>query len=154
WNASTYNHILLVPAILAWLVQLRWAELARIAPEAWCPGLAWLGGGVLSWLAGSAADINRIAQVGAVAALQGAVATLLGARASAGLRLPLGCRCVPVPFGDEIVPGRQTSRASLAVALTHASGVPAFIQGIFIDPPAGLFEVAEAGSGVRFLVAM
>ena len=154
WNASTYNHILLVPAILAWLVQLRWAELARIAPEAWCPGLAWLGGGVLSWLAGSAADINLIAQVGAVAALQGAVATLLGARVSAGLLFPLGYMFFLVPFGDEIVPGLQTITAELAIALTHASGVPAFIDGIFIDTPAGLFEVAEACSGVKFLVAM
>src|SRR5690606_13668824 len=59
-----------------------------------------------------------------------------------------------VPFGDEIVPGLQTITAELAIALTHASGVTAFIDGIFIDTPAGLFEVAEACSGVKFLVAM
>src|SRR5439155_24648513 len=39
-------------------------------------------------------------------------------------------------------------------ALVHLSGIPATIDGVFIDTPAGLFEVAEACSGVMFLVAM
>src|SRR5687768_671118 len=59
-----------------------------------------------------------------------------------------------VPFGDEMVPALQAVTAEMAVALTHASGVPAVIDGVFIDTPAGLFEVAEACSGVKFLVAM
>ncbi len=42
----------------------------------------------------------------------------------------------------------------MAVALTHASGVPAQIDGVFIDTPVGLFEVAEACSGAKFLIAM
>jgi exosortase len=59
-----------------------------------------------------------------------------------------------VPFGDEIVPALQAITAEMAVALTHVSGIPATIDGVFIDTPAGLFEVAEACSGVKFLVAM
>ncbi|MDP3677015.1 MAG: archaeosortase/exosortase family protein [Novosphingobium sp.] len=35
WDTSTYNHVLLVPAILAWLVALRRHELARLIPEGW-----------------------------------------------------------------------------------------------------------------------
>jgi hypothetical protein len=58
WNASTYNHILLVPPILVWLVKLRWAELARLAPQAWWPGLAVLAAGLLVWLGGTIAGIN------------------------------------------------------------------------------------------------
>jgi len=34
------------------------------------------------------------------------------------------------------------------------AGIPAHIEGIFISTPTGYFEVAEACSGVRFLVAM
>jgi exosortase/archaeosortase family protein len=59
-----------------------------------------------------------------------------------------------VPFGDEIVPPLQDVTARMAVALTQASGVPASITGVFIDTPVGLFEVAEACSGVKFLIAM
>ena len=66
WNASTYNHILLVPLVLAWLVRQRWSELAKLAPRAWWPGLAILAGGVLVWLAGTALGINTASQLGAV----------------------------------------------------------------------------------------
>jgi exosortase A len=154
WDASTYNHILLVPLILAWLVRQRWPELSKLAPQAWWPGLLLVAGGALVWLGGTAAGINTASQLGAVVMLQGAVAALLGPRVIAGLLFPLAYMFFLVPFGDEMVPALQAITARLAVALTHASGVPAVIDGVFIDTPVGLFEVAEACSGVKFLVAM
>ena len=154
WDASTYNHILLVPLILAWLVRQRWPQLARLTPGAWWPGLALLAGGALAWLAGTTLAINTLSQLGAVAMLQAAVVVLLGPRVAAGLLFPLGYMVFLVPFGDELVPALQALTADMAVALTQASGVPATIDGVFIDTPAGLFEVAEACSGVKFLVAM
>lgn len=154
WDASTYNHILLVPLILAWLVRQRWPELARLAPQAWWTGLAVLACGFLAWLAGSALSINTLSQLGAIVLLQAAVLLFLGPRVVAGLLFPLGYMFFLVPFGDELVPALQALTADMAVALTQASGVPATIDGVFIDTPAGLFEVAEACSGVKFLVAM
>jgi exosortase A len=154
WNASTYNHILLIPPILGWLACQRWAELVRLAPQGWWPGLGCMVVSLLVWLAGASSGINLISQLGAVMVLQASVAALLGPRVVAGLLFPLAYMVFLVPFGDEIVPLLQTITAKLAVALTHASGVPAQIDGFFIDTPAGLFEVAEACSGVKFLVAM
>jgi exosortase A len=154
WNSSTCNHILLIPPILAWLVRLRWPELARLRPRAWWPGLAWLGAGLLAWGLGTAASINLLAQLGAVMLIQAAVAVLLGPRVAAGLLFPLAYMVFLVPFGEEIVPPLQDVTARMAVALTQASGVPASITGVFIDTPVGLFEVAEACSGVKFLIAM
>jgi len=154
WDASTYNHILLVPPILAWLVRLRWPELIRLAPQAWWPGLVAVAAAMIVWLAGGVTAINLVAQLGAVLMLQAAVAAVLGPRVTAGLLFPLGYMLFLVPFGDEIVPALQAITADLAVSLTLASGVPAVVDGIFIDTPAGLFEVAEACSGVKFLVAM
>ena len=52
-----------------------------------------------------------------------------------------------VPFGDEIIPPLQAITAEIAIALTLWSGVPAQIDGIYIDTPVGLFIVAEACSG-------
>jgi exosortase A len=154
WNSSTCNHILLIPPILIWLVRLRWPELARLRPQAWRPGLAWFGAGLLAWGLGTAANINLVAQLGAVMLLQAAVAVLLGPRVVAGLLFPLAYMIFLVPFGDEIVPPLQQITARMAVALTQASGVPASITGVFIDTPVGRFEVAEACSGVKFLIAM
>jgi exosortase A len=154
WNSSTCNHILLIPPILAWLVRLRWPELRKLQPQAWWPGLAWLGVGLLTWGLGRAAGVNLVAQLGAVAIVQSAIATVLGPRIVFGLLFPLAYMVFLVPFGDEIVPPLQAITAKMAVALTQASGVPASISGVFIDTPVGRFEVAEACSGVKFLVAM
>lgn len=154
WNSSTCNHILLIPPILVWLVRLRWPELARLRPQAWWPGLAWLAIGLLTWGMGTAGNINLIAQLGTVMTVQSAVALLLGPRIVVALAFPLAYMVFLVPFGDEIVPPLQTLTAHMAVALTQASGVPASISGVFIDTPVGRFEVAEACSGVKFLVAM
>ena len=154
WDSSTYNHILLIPPILAWLVRIRWRELERLTPQAWWPGFALLAVGLAAWLAGTSAGVNLVSQLGAVVLLQAAVAVLLGPRVSMGLLFPLAYMLFLVPFGDEIVPALQMITAKLAIGLTHLSGVPARIDGVFIDTPAGLFVVAEACSGVKFLVAM
>jgi exosortase A len=154
WNSSTYNHILFVPAIVAWLVMLRSPELARLAPKAWWPGLLFVAGACFLWLLGSISGLNLARQLGAVALLQGAVLTLLGPRVTSGLLFPLSYMLFLVPFGDELVPALQLITAKLTVGLIHLSGVPAVVDGVFIDTPVGLFEVAEACSGVKFLVAM
>jgi exosortase A len=154
WDISTYNHILLVPPILAWLVRMRWPELAKLAPRAWRAGLLLVAAAAAAWLTGRVLGVNTLSQLGAVAMLQAAVAALLGPRIVAALLFPLAYMGFLVPFGDEIVPALQSITAKIAVALTHASGVPASIDGVFIDTPVGLFEVAEACSGVKFLVAM
>ena len=79
---------------------------------------------------------------------------LLGPQVGAGLTFPLAYMAFLVPFGDELIPVLQTITAKLTIALVHLSGIPAQIDGVFIHTPAGLFEVAEACSGVKFLIAM
>ncbi len=153
WNIDTYNHLLLMPPILAWLVLLKADELARITPRAYAPGLVLVLAGLGLWSAGRASGINLLAHAGAVGMVQGAVVAVLGLRASLLLALPLAMAAFLVPFGDEIIPPLQTITAEIAVTLTHWSGVPARIAGLHIDTPAGLFIVAEACSGVKFLIA-
>ena len=154
WNIDTYSHILIVPFIIVWLVSLRREILSRIEPRAWVPGLVLVAGALTLWLVGRITEINLIAQAGAVAALQAAAVAMLGPRATTALLLPLGFMVFLVPFGDEIIPQLQMITADIAIALTQWSGIPAHIDGIYIDTPVGMFIVAEACSGVKFLVAM
>jgi exosortase A len=154
WNIDTYNHILLVPLIIVWLVRVKADELRALEPQPWLPGLLLVAMGLGLWLTGRITQINLIAHAGAVGALQAAVVTALGLRASLLLALPIGLGAFLVPFGDEIIPQLQFITAEIAVALTHASGIPAIVDGIYIDTPVGLFIVAEACSGVKFLIAM
>ncbi|WP_305096198.1 exosortase A [Croceibacterium aestuarii] len=154
WDVSTYNHILLVPPIIGWLVLQRASLLGQLEPSAWWPGLVMVAGALFLWLLGTISGLNSASQFGAVLALQAASLALLGPRIVAALLFPLAYMLFLVPFGDELVPALQLITAKLTIALTHLSGVPAQIEGVFIDTPAGLFEVAEACSGVKFLIAM
>ncbi|WP_338245167.1 exosortase A [Aurantiacibacter hainanensis] len=154
WDISTYNHILLVPVIIAWLVWQRSSELARLAPQAWWPGLVLVAGTLFAWLLGDISGTATISHLGLVAAMQAMVVALLGPRVAWALLFPLGYGLFLVPLGEELVPALQSITADITIALTHASGIPAIIDGVFIDTPAGLFEVAEACSGVKFLIAM
>lgn len=154
WTVSTYNHVLFVPPIVGWLVWNRRRELARLTPQAWGPGLVLLAGALFLWLLGTLAGFNSASQLGAVLALQATVPALLGPRVAAGLVFPLAYMLFLVPFGDELVPALQMVTADIVIWLTRISGIPTHIEGVFIDTPVGLFEVAEACSGVQFLVAM
>ena len=154
WNISTYNHVLFVPLIVGWLIYTRWDQLSQLVPSAWWPGLIPLAGALFLWLLGSIAGVNTASQLGAVVALQAVIVTILGLRVALALAFPLAYLIFLVPFGDELVPALQMITAKLVIALTEWSGIPAVIDGVFIDTPVGLFEVAEACSGVKFLIAM
>lgn len=154
WNSSTYSHILLVPVISAWLLWQRRAAVAQVPPRAAWIGVPALAVAVLGWVLGSFAGFDLLRQAGAVAMLPASALLLLGPQACVALLFPLAYLGFLMPFGDELVPPLQTITAKLTIALVQLSGVPAVIDGVFIDTPAGLFEVAEACSGVKFLIAM
>ena len=154
WNSSTFNHCLLIVPVIGWLVWLRWEELAQLHPRCWLPGLVWIAGGAFVWLVGDAASVALFRQIGLIVMLQGTVPALLGPQVARGLIFPLFYMAFLVPIGEELVPPLQTLTAAMAMALLKLAGVPAQIDGIFITTPAGYFAVAEACSGVKFLVAM
>ncbi|HEY6868358.1 MAG TPA: exosortase A [Novosphingobium sp.] len=154
WNSSTYNHVLLVPPILGWLVWQRWPGLQRLDPSPWWPGLVLFGAAVFLWVLGAFAGFSLVRQAAVVGMAGSSVLALLGPRIGAGLAFPLAYMAFLVPFGDELIPLLQTVTAQLTIALVRLSGVSAVIDGVFIDTPAGLFEVAEACSGIKFLIAM
>ena len=154
WNSSTFNHSLLILPIIWWLVDQRKSELAKISPQACSPALAWIAAGAFGWLLGDAAGVALARHAGLVIMLQGAVALLLGPNAVRGLMFPLFYSFFLIPFGEEFVPALQTVTAKMCMWLLGLSGIPAHIEGIYISTPTALFRVAEACSGVKFLVAM
>ncbi len=154
WTSSTYSHCLLIVPILGWLVWLRADELAKLTPRCWLPGLLWVLGGAALWFVGDAASVALFRQLGLIVMLQGLVPALLGPQVARGLLFPLFYSLFLVPFGEELVPPMQMLTADMAMVLLRLFGIPAHIEGIFITTPGGLFAVAEACSGVKFLVAM
>lgn len=154
WTSSTFSHCLLLLPIIGWLVWLRAEALAAMTPHGWAPGLLWVGVGALAWLLGEAAGVALARQAGLILMLQGMVPTLLGLNVTRALLFPLAYSLFLIPFGEELVPPMQMLTADMAMGLLRLFGIPAHIEGIFITTPVGLFAVAEACSGVKFLVAM
>jgi exosortase A len=154
YYSSTFNHCLLIVPLIGWLVWQRWPELRQVAPAAWTPGLLLVAAGACAWLLGEAGGLSLARHAGLVFMLQGAVVACLGKAVARGLLFPLAYALFLIPAGEELVPPMQTLTAKMSMVLLGLSGVPAHIEGIFITTPTGLFQVAEACSGVKFLVAM
>lgn len=154
WTSSTFNHCLFIPPIIAWLVWQRWPALRELTPRGWMPGLFVVSAGAAAWLLGDASSAAIARHLGLILMLQGAVIAILGPEIARGLTFPLAYMLFLIPAGEELVPPLQTLTAKMCMVLLGLAGIPAHIEGVFITIPNGWFEVAEACSGVKFLVAM
>ncbi|MDP9414647.1 MAG: exosortase A [Pseudomonadota bacterium] len=153
-ESATFNHCVLILPIIGWLVWQRLPELQQIVPSAWASGLGIVAVGALAWLLGFAGGVALARHAGVVLMLQGAVIACLGRDLARALAFPIFYALFLIPAGDQLVPPLQTLTAQMSMVLLGLVGVPAHIEGIFITTPTGYFEVAEACSGVQFLIAM
>jgi exosortase A len=154
WTNTTFGHCLFIAPVLAWLVWQRRAELAALKPVAWWPGLPLVFVGGIGWLLGDAASVALARHLGLVMMLQGAVVTVLGPNVARGLLFPLCYAVFMVPFGEGMEAPLQTLTVEMVMPLLHLFGVPAAVDGVLITIPNGYFEVAEACSGAKFVIAM
>jgi exosortase A len=153
-ESETFNHCALILPIIFWLVWQRLPELRRLEPAAWAPGLLLVAAGAGAWLLGEAGGAALARHGGLVLMLQGSVIACLGRDVSRGLAFPIFYAIFLAPAGDELVGPMQTLTARMCMFLLGVVGLPAHIEGVFITTPTGYFEVAEACSGVQFLIAM
>ena len=154
WNATTYGHCLLVAPIIAWLVWQRRGEVGQLAPTGWWPGLAVVAIGGVGWLMGEAGSASFARQFGLVVMLQGAVVTILGHVVARGLAFPLLYAFFLVPFGESLEPPLQQVTVAIVMPLLDVVGIPATSNGVMIHAGRYYFEVAEACSGTKFVIAM
>jgi exosortase A len=154
WTNTTFGHCLFVAPVIAWLVWQRKRELAEVVPGGWWPGLALVAAGGASWVVGDAAGVALFRHAGLIVMLQGAVVSVLGPNVARALLFPLAYMIFLVPFGEFFEGPLQDITVRMVMPLLHLSGVPATVDGVLITTPNGYFEVAEACSGAKFLIAM
>ncbi|MEH6825914.1 MAG: exosortase A [Motiliproteus sp.] len=153
WRSDTYAHGMLVPFISAWLIWRNKHRLQQVPlSSSWLAVAALIIGGLV-WLIGVAADIAVLHQLAAVGVLIVLAPALLGLRLSLALLFPLLYLLFMVPFGEELTPALQQVTAEITVQALRLSGIPVYINGLFIEIPTGRFVVAEACSGIRYLIA-
>lgn len=154
WNSATFGHCLLIPPILAWLMWQRREGLVQLVPRPWLPAIGLMLAGGLGWLLGELAGVALVRHAAVVVLLQASVLAVFGLTVARALAFPLFFALFMIPAGEQLVPYLQDLTARFCVAMLELFDVPAFLDGVFISIPNGDFEVAEACSGVRFLIAM
>lgn len=153
-TGDAYGHCLLVGPIVAWLVWQRRGGLVRLTPQGWAPGLLLVACGGAGWWLGEAASGNVAQHLGLVLMLEGAAVALLGPNVARALLFPLGYALFLVPFGAWLDPPLQAVTVAVVMPLLDLVGVPAVSDGVVIHAGRYWFEVAEACSGAKFVLAM
>ncbi len=156
WRSSaTYNHCyLIIPISLYFFYRAKATAAAASTAEywLWLPAIILLGT-QLVWLIGYAADVALLMHLATIVTLQALLWLMLGNDLSRRYIFAIGYLIFLVPFGDELSPFLQNTTADFTVQLLHMVNIPIYREGLYLATPVGLFEVAEACSGLRFLIA-
>ncbi len=152
-NSNTYTHCIFVVPIALYFAYQRRSLVLSLSPKpsyfALIPMLALQG----LWLVGFAADIEVFKHASIFGMLSTSVVMFFGWRIAKVLWFPLIFIVFAIPIGEELVPLFQLITADLTVFFLQMSGIAVYRDGLFITIPEGMFEVAEACSGIRFFVA-
>ena len=152
-RSETFNHGFLILPIACYLAWLRYPRQQDKTPEGSWLGLGVIGLGAAAWWLGDAAGVQLVAHFAFVVMLQGVLLAGLGWRCYKAMLFPALYLFLMVPFGEFAILPLQDLTAEYTVMLARASGIPVYIDGLYIDIPGGSFLVAEACSGVRYLIA-
>ena len=154
WIESTaYNHGFLIIPIALWLA---WDRRARLAacPIRPAPILALAALPLVAiWLLAERLGIMEGRQLAAIGCVEVLFATVLGWRMAKAAAGPLLYLIFLVPFGAFLTTALQDFTVSFVVHGLDLIGIPNFSNGYIIEIPEGVFFVAQACAGLRFLIA-
>lgn len=153
WSTSpTFGHgFLIFPITLFLLYRLR-HRLAALQPSPAPWAMMPMAGLMLVWLVGNLADIMVIQQLAFLGLWQALFLLVFGWPATRAALFPLAYLYLAVPLGSAAIPALQDVTAQIVVYFLRLTGMPVFLDGYLIQIPSGRFLVAEACSGVRYLI--
>ncbi|MBC7004739.1 exosortase A [Photobacterium sp. BZF1] len=154
WSQSkTFEHCFIIAPISLWLTWQKRKEIqATPLSTAWLPVLLFCLP-TLCWMLGKASGVALLEHIAVISSLQLLLWALLGTQLAKLLFFPIFYLSFCIPFGEEIVPQLQVITADITVFALQLSNIPVYRDGLFLAIPNGLFEVAEACSGIRFLIS-
>ena len=153
WKSSaTFGHGFFILPIVLFLFYRLHERLFALAPKSAPSALILMVGITLSWMIGDLTNIMIAKQFAFVALWQSLFLLVFGWRIFRVALFPLAYLYFAVPFGVSIIPTLQDITAQIVVHLLRLTGIPVFNDGYHIEIPSGSFLVAEACSGVRYLM--
>lgn len=153
YHTTTYNHGFIVAPASAYLIWRRRDELAGAIPENAYSALLPLVVFCVFGLIGELSGVNLARHVGFVGALMCLVPLCFGWALTRRFIFPVLFLGFMVPVGDFLIAPLQILTADVSVWMIQMTGVPVYREGLMIELSSGLWEVAEACAGVRFLIA-
>lgn len=152
YRSGTFGHGFAILPISLYVIWTRRASLSRLAPSAnhWALLLLPLIG--VAWLIGNRTDVLVLQQLALVAGLQVLAWAVLGTRVSRAMLFPLAFLFFAVPIGEELVAPMQDFTAYFTAHALRWSGILVSWQGRVLFTPTGEWHVAEACSGIRYLI--
>jgi len=154
WSTSdTFAHGYFILPISLWLLWRDKENLlqSRVQPS-WL-ALPLLAVSLFVWLLAYAADINVLGQLSAVTSLILLIWLVVGNKLAWRYKFPLVYLLFAVPMGENLIPWLQDVTAWFTVFFLKLNGIPVYVDGLYIQIPTGMFEVAVACSGIRYLIA-
>lgn len=150
-NVDAYSHGQLVPFISLWLVWNKREALKASEAFIWFPGLVILLLASGLWLVSEVGEIRLFGHIAYVTGIQALILTVFGPNVYQRLLFPCFFLYMGIPMGAELVPLLQDITAQLSVILLALAGISHSLDGVLITLPSGVYEVAQACAGVRFL---
>ena len=151
WEKDAHNYGFLIVPVSIYLLWRRRHVLARMAPEPTLWGLGIVAVAAFVWLLGNVAGVLVVEQFAFVLMLQAFLLGVVGWRVFRAALFPILYLLFAVPVGSFLTPPLQDLTAQFTVQALQLTGVPVYLDGLYIYIPSGTFKVAEACAGVRFL---
>ncbi|MCC2614857.1 exosortase A [Aestuariibacter halophilus] len=153
YRSETFTHCFIILPICIYLIKLRWRELIERKISHSYSALGLLIGVLLVWQFGVISEISVFEQAAAFSVLPLSIWFICGREVARVILFPLVFWMFSVPVGEFLIPDLQDLTADITVWALQMSSIPVYREGLYIAVPGGLFEVAVACSGIRYLIA-
>ena len=153
WATSEiFNHCFLVIPIAFFLIYQKRTLLFQQSFVANYWLILPLMGALVLYTFGYVGTIRLFMHIATFASLPLLIWFVIGNQAAKVIVFPLYFMLFSIPFGEPLIPYLQEITTDLAVPLLEMTGIPVYRNGLYLDIPEGRFLVAEACSGISFLI--
>ncbi|GAC13316.1 exosortase A [Aliiglaciecola lipolytica] len=152
-RSETFTHCFIILPICIYLIKLKWTKLNNATLQPSYLSLVFVVGTLFVWLFGSMAQVLVIEQLACFVMLPMMIWCVMGNQIARILLFTSFFWLFSVPAGEFLIPQLQELTADITVFAIQLTGIPVFREGLYIAIPGGLFEVAVACSGIRYLIA-
>lgn len=153
YRSETFAHCFIILPICIYLIKQKWRQLTEVDVSPNYKVLVLIVGVLAVWLFGSLSQLLVIEQGAGFLMLPLIIWLVCGNKVARILAFTMAFWMFSVPVGEFLIPQLQELTADITVWSLQMTGIPVFREGLYIAIPGGLFEVAVACSGIRYLIA-